>query len=128
MFILGNETAYSSMAKKLGIIGFNDMSLGKQREEFDKIKQMSSSDLSKQLKIAESDLNKGLILIEGKDGDKTVVNTYPITKNGKIKFTIYNKDAFGPKGKAGVLKSLGKAMSGQQIAPNLQQEGVGEFD
>jgi len=126
MFILGNETAYSSMAKKLGI-GIDDMSLGKQREEFDKIKNMSSSDISKKLKITESDLSKGLVLVEGKDGDKTVVNTYPINKNGIIKFTIFNKDVFGTKGKAGVLKSLGKAMSGQQGMPS-QQEGVGEFD
>jgi hypothetical protein len=122
MFILGNETAYSSMAKKLGVIGFDDMSLGKQREEFDKIKNMSSSDISKKLKIAESDLTKGLVLVEGKDGDKTVVNTYPINKKGITKFTIFNRDAFGTKGKAGVLKSLGKAMSGQQIAPSLQEE------
>ena len=123
MFILGNETAYSSMAKKLGIAGFDDMSLGKQREEFDKIKQMSSSDISKKLKIAESDLTKGLVLIEGKDGDKTVVNTYPINKKGITKFTIFNKSAFGPKGEAGVLKSFGKAMSGEQIKPSLQEEG-----
>lgn len=127
MFIKGNEIPYSSIAKKLGI-KIDEMSLGKQTEEFDKIKQMSPSELSKKLKITESNLNKGLILIEGKDGDKTVVNTYPITENGKIKFTIYNRDAFGPKGKAGVLKSLGKEMSGKQINSILQEEEKGWAD
>ena len=124
MYISGNTKPYSSIAKKLGIKGFDEMSPGKQTEEFDKIKQMSSDELSKKLKISISDLNKGLVLTEGQDATgKTVINTYPINKNGITKFTLDNKSVFGKKGEAGVLKSLGKEISGKQINPSLQEEG-----
>ncbi len=123
MYIGGNEKAYLSILEKTGTKTEN-LSPSEKLKKSDEIKRMSIDELSKKLKIPKADLEKGLILTEGKDASgKTIVDSYTLDKSGKNKFVIFNRSAFGKKGEAGVLKSVGK-----EISSKNQATTAGEFD